>query len=204
LGKSKAAPDPLRPLVAPEVRFAKGQGKMIFGLFRKLPHEETVARLHAAIVAQSRRPAFFLPPCAAPDTFEGRFEILTLNSGLVLRRLSMLPQPGPEIAQALSNAIFSHFDDALREVGVSDVGVPKKMKKLAGAFMGRVAAYGQALEEGDTAEKNLKIAAALKRNVLEGRGEADALSAYAIAAEAKLAETSLETFLRGEAPFPDP
>ncbi len=177
---------------------------MIFGLFRKNPHEETVARLYAAIVAQSRRPSFFLPPSAAPDTFEGRFEILTLNSGLVLRRLGRLPQPGPEIAQALSNAIFSHFDDALREIGISDVGVPKKMKKLAGAFMGRVVAYEQAFEEGEPAEKNLRIAAALKRNILGGQGDASALLAYAIAARAKLAETPLDTFLRGEAPFPDP
>ena len=172
---------------------------MIFGLFRNNPHEETVARLHAAIVAQSRRPAFFLPPCAAPDTFEGRFEILTLNSGLVLRRLSLLPQPGPEIAQALSNVIFSHFDDALREVGISDVGVPKKMMKLAGAFMGRGIAYAQALEAGET-----ELAAALKRNVLGGQGDASALSAYAIAAQTKLDATPLETFLSGEAPFPDP
>jgi cytochrome b pre-mRNA-processing protein 3 len=177
---------------------------MIFGLFRKDPHEETVARLHAAIVAQSRRPAFFLPPCAAPDTFEGRFEILTLNAGLVLRRLSLLPQPGPDIAQSLSNAIFSHFDDALREIGISDVGVPKKMKKLAGAFMGRGVAYAQALEDGETAGTNPNLAEALKRNVLAGQGDATALAAYAIAAWAKLAETPLDTFVRGEAPFPDP
>ena len=172
---------------------------MIFGLFRKNPHEETVARLHAAIMAQSRLPAFFTGASAAPDTFEGRFEILVLNAGLVLRRLSLLPQPGPEIAQALSNAIFSGLDDALRQIGISDVGVPKKMKKLASAFMGRGVAYAQALEQGET-----ELAAALARNVLGGEGDARALAAYVIAARDKLAETPLETFLRGEAPFPAP
>ena len=151
---------------------------MIFGLFRKNPHEETVARLHAAIMAQSRLPAFFTGPGAAPDTFEGRFEILVLNAGLVLRRLSLLPQPGPEIAQALSNAIFSGLDDALRQIGISDVGVPKKMKKLASAFMGRGVAYAQAMEQGET-----ELAAALTRNVLAGEGDARALAAYVIAAQ---------------------
>lgn len=172
---------------------------MIFGLFRKNPHAETVARLHAAIMAQSRLPAFFSGAGAAPDTFEGRFEILVLNAGLVLRRLSLLPQPGPEIAQALSNAIFTGLDDALRQIGISDVGVPKKMKKLASAFMGRGVAYAQALEQGEA-----ELGAALARNVLAGQGDARALAAYVIAAHDKLAETPLETFLRGEAPFPAP
>jgi cytochrome b pre-mRNA-processing protein 3 len=172
---------------------------MIFGLFRKNPHEETLARLHAAIMAQSRLPAFFTGPGAAPDTFEGRFEILVLNAGLVLRRLSLLPQPGPEIAQALSNAIFTGLDDALRQIGISDVGVPKKMKKLASAFMGRGVAYAQALEQGET-----ELAATLTRNVLAGDGDARTLAAYMIAAQKIFAETPLETFLRGEAPFPTP
>ncbi len=172
---------------------------MIFGLFRKNPHEETVERLHAAIMAQSRLPAFFMGPGAAPDTFEGRFEILVLNAGLVLRRLSLLPQPGPEIAQAFSNAIFTGLDDALRQIGISDVGVPKKMKKLASAFMGRGVAYAQALEQGET-----ELAATLARNVLAGEGDARALAAYVIAAQKILAETPLETFLRGEAPSPTP
>jgi len=172
---------------------------MIFGLFRKNPHEETVARLHAAIMAQSRQPEFFTGPGAAPDTFEGRFEILVLNAGLVLRRLSLLPQPGPEVAQALSNAIFSGLDDALRQIGISDVGVPKKMKKLASAFTGRGIAYAQALEQGET-----ELVAALTRNVLAGEGDARALAAYVIAAHNKLAETPLDVFMRGEAPFPAP
>ncbi len=172
---------------------------MIFGLFRNKPHEELVGRLHEKIVAQSRLPAFFVPPYGVPDTLVGRFEILTLNAGLALRRLNRPPEPGPEIAQALSNAIFSHFDDALREIGVSDVGVPKKMKKLAGAFMGRGAAYAQAMEQGEAA-----LAAALARNVLAGAGDGAALARYAVAAQEQLAETPLEVFLHGDVPFPQP
>ncbi len=172
---------------------------MIFGLFRRKPHEQKVARLHEAIVAQSRLPAFFLPPYGAPDTFEGRFEILTLNAGLVLSRLSQAPAPGPEIAQALADAVFTHFDDALREIGVSDVGVPKKMKKLARAFMGRGGAYAQAMEQGDAA-----LAAALARNVLGGAGDGSALARYTLAARSKLDDTPLDVLLAGDAPLPQP
>ncbi len=172
---------------------------MIFRLFRKNPHEELVARLHDAIVAQSRLPAFFLAPYGVSDTFEGRFEILTLNAGLVLRRLSAPPEPGPEVAQALANAIFTRFDDALREIGISDVGVPKKMKKLASAFMGRGAAYALAMDDGEAA-----LAAALARNVLAGQGDGAALARYALEARERFAETPLDVFLRGKAPFPHP
>jgi cytochrome b pre-mRNA-processing protein 3 len=176
---------------------------MIFRLFRPKPLEDQIARLHEAVVAQSRLPAFFLPPYGVADTFEGRFEILTLNAGLILRRLSLLPDPAPGLSQDLSNAIFSRFDDALREVGISDAGVPKKMKKLAGAFMGRGNAYSEALAQGEPA-----LAAALARNVLGGAHDAQegatALAAYYLRAKAAFDRTPLEIFLRGEAPFPEP
>jgi cytochrome b pre-mRNA-processing protein 3 len=172
---------------------------MIFGLFRKNPHREAVERLHEKIVAQSRLPAFFLPPYGVPDTLVGRFEILTLNAGLVLRRLNQPPEPGPEVSQALSNAIFSHFDDALREIGISDVGVPKKMKKLAGAFMGRGAAYARAFEQDEA-----QLAAALARNVLGGAGDGAALAAYALAARKRLADTPLDVLVQGDVFFPQP
>jgi cytochrome b pre-mRNA-processing protein 3 len=172
---------------------------MIFGLFRKKPFRDEARALAGAVTAQSRLPAFFLPPYGAPDTFEGRFEVTVLNAGLALRRLAAAEPPGPELAQALSDAVFSLFDDALREKGISDTGVPKRMKKLAGAFAGRGAAYASASEQGDEA-----LAEALARNILAGEGDGAAFADYVRRAEATLAAVPLETFLRGEAPFPAP
>jgi cytochrome b pre-mRNA-processing protein 3 len=174
-----------------------GKDSMILGLFRKKPFRDEAAALAGAVTAQSRLPAFFLPPYGAPDTFEGRFEVTVLNAGLVLRRLATAEAPGPELAQATSDALFSLFDDALREKGISDTGVPKRMKKLAGAFAGRGAAYASA--EGDDA-----LAEALARNILAGQGDGKPFADYFRRAEAALAATALETFLRGEAPFPAP
>jgi len=172
---------------------------MIFGLFRKKPFRDEALALAGVITAQSRLPAFFLPPYGAPDTFEGRFEVMVLNAGLLLRRLTTADAPGPELAQATSDAVFSLFDDALRERGVSDTGVPKKMKKLAGAFSGRGVAFVQAAEQGDAA-----LAEALARNILAGQGDAKPFADYYRRAEAALAAAPLEIFLRGEAPFPAP
>lgn len=170
---------------------------MIFGLFRKKPFRDEAAALASAITAQSRLPAFFLPPYGAPDTFEGRFEVTVLNAGLVLRRLALAEAPGPDLAQATSDAVFSLFDDALREKGISDTGVPKRMKKLASAFSGRGAAYAKAVDDDALAE-------ALARNILAGQGDATAFADYFRRAESALAAVAVETFLRGEAPFPTP
>jgi cytochrome b pre-mRNA-processing protein 3 len=177
---------------------------MIFGLFRKNPYQELVELLHEKIVAQSRLPVFFLPPYGVPDTLVGRFEILTLNAGLVLRRLNQALEPGPEVSQALANAIFSHFDDALREIGISDVGVPKKMKKLAGAFMGRGAAYAQAMEQEGPELVEKRLAAVLARNVLGGAGDGASLAAYALAARKLLDDTPLDALMQGDVFFPQP
>jgi cytochrome b pre-mRNA-processing protein 3 len=162
-----------------------------------------VTRLHAVVAAHARLPAFFLPPYGAADTFEGRFEVLTLIAGLLLTRLNAAPAPGPAIAQELADAIFSAFDDALREVGVSDVGVPKKMKKLARAFMGRGGAYAEAAAQVDAGQVDAALTDALSRNVLSG-GDAAAFAAYYRRAKAELfAEPDLALFA-GNARFAAP
>ena len=98
---------------------------MIFKLFRRSANQTVIERLHAAIVAAARQPALFTA-LGLSDTFEGRFESLTLQAALVLRRLNALPAPGPEIAQDLIDTIFQHFDRMLREMGIGDTTVPKR------------------------------------------------------------------------------
>ena len=97
------------------------------------------------------------------DTFEGRFELLILHAGPVLKRLNEAEAPGPDLAQDLVDAIFRHLDAGLREMGVGDLAVPKRIKKLAEAFLGRSAAYDSAIGEGQEA-----VEAALSRNVFDG------------------------------------
>ena len=145
---------------------------MIFGLFRRDPHRVLIDRLHAEIVAAARQPALYRAYGVA-DTLDGRFELLALHAGLLLRRLAAAPAPGPAVAQGLSNEVFANFDAGLRETGVSDIGVPKKMKKFAEAFLGRNAAYEKAMAEGDDA-----LRAALARNVYAGAGDAARLTRY--------------------------
>ena len=97
----------------------------------------------------------------APDSVDGRFELLTLHVGLALRRLVALGGLGDDIAQDLVNAHFMHLDDTLREQALSDIAVSKRLKAMKAAFYGRNAAYAAALDSGSRAD----LAAALARNV---------------------------------------
>lgn len=143
--------------------------------FARSRADRDAARLLAAVTAASRRNAFF-GAGRAPDTLEGRFELMTLNACLALMRLGGDPGLAP-LAQSFADQLFAQFDAGLREEGVGDTAVPKRMRRLAGAFYGRLDAYAAALASDDEAG----LAAAIARNVLgaETHPFAPALAAYA-------------------------
>jgi cytochrome b pre-mRNA-processing protein 3 len=122
------------------------------------------------IVSQMGRRAGFFGAGRAADTLEGRFEVVALHACLAFIRLERDPDFAP-LAQAFADALFRHFDSGLREAGVGDLTVPKRMRRLAGAFYGRLSAYGEALARGDEAA----LAQALSRNLLGGAERPEAL-----------------------------
>lgn len=172
---------------------------MIFGLFRRRPAKHpSVDRLHGEIMAAARQPALFVDYGVA-DTVEGRFEAVALIASVVLRRLMMLPAPGAQIAQELTDDIFARFDIALREIGVADVGVAKRMKTMAQGFLGRASAYRAALESADPQALTQTVA----RNVYGGdASHAAALADYAARCATALEACGLEHYLKGPLPLP--
>ncbi len=172
---------------------------MMLRLFRRDPRPAVIGPLHDRIVAASRRPRLYAE-LGVPDTLEGRFEALCLHVVLVLRRLRALPAPADEIGQDLVDHVFRELDRSLREMGVGDFGVPKRMKKLAQAFYGRAQAYAVALDGQDRTD----LAAALARNVVTGGEPAMPLADYAIGLEWALAAYALDDILRRELPVPGP
>jgi cytochrome b pre-mRNA-processing protein 3 len=179
---------------------------MIFRLFRRGPQDRTIAALYGAIVAQARHKAFYLD-YAVPDTPEGRFDMIVLHLALVCRRLGRADGPGGAAGPALSQEVFDLFcrdmDHNLREMGVGDLSVPKKMQRMGEAFYGRLDVYDRALASAGDSE----LAAALARNVLrEGAsaGAAGRLAAYVRAAAQRLDASPIATFADGTLSFPDP
>jgi cytochrome b pre-mRNA-processing protein 3 len=145
------------------------------------------AGLHTALVARARTPQFFTDFDVA-DTIDGRFDLLALHAWLVLDRLQ---RDGlNDLSQSLTNAIFTGFDEGLRDLGAGDMGIGRRMKKMADAFYGRLAAYQGCADEGALAE-------AVHRNLYRGApGEeenARAVARYVLAARAGLEGQALET-----------
>ncbi|HXW21007.1 MAG TPA: ubiquinol-cytochrome C chaperone family protein [Roseiarcus sp.] len=163
-----------------------------------------IEQLHGDIVAAARRPALFRN-FGAPDTPEGRFEMVALHAGLAIRRLSAIPGAGAEIAQELADSVFRHFDDGLREMGIGDTAVPKRMRRLAEAFYGRARAYGDALERPEEG----RLAAALARNVYGandrgGAPQVRALARYVERCAEALDAQGIDDFAAGRVSFPEP
>ena len=135
----------------------------MLGFLRRRRFERVGYELYSAAVAAARQPWFYRE-LGVPDTLDGRFDLVGLHAFLVIRRLSALPPPGPDVSQAVFDAMFADMDTNLREMGVSDLTVGKRVKAMWEAFHGRAAAYEAALaEDGDAA-----LAEALARNVWRG------------------------------------
>jgi cytochrome b pre-mRNA-processing protein 3 len=129
-------------------------------LFKESPTEAGANRLYARAIEQARQPAFYLSSGVA-DTPDGRFDMIALHVGLLLRRLRRDRHITADFAQALFDLMFSDMDQNLREMGIGDIGVGKRIKAMAKAFYGRLAAYEAGLESAEDDE----LVAALKRNL---------------------------------------
>jgi cytochrome b pre-mRNA-processing protein 3 len=129
-------------------------------LFSNRIADDPVQILYGAIVCQARQPAFYRV-CGVADTPDGRFDLIALHAALVLRRLRPEGEAARPLAQALFDHMFADMDENLREMGVGDLGVGKRIKAMARAFYGRLAAYDAAITAGDQA----RAADALRRNL---------------------------------------
>lgn len=157
---------------------------MILRLFRPRKDRARVRAVYAVIVAQARQPVFYAE-LGVPDTLEGRYDMLMLHAFLYMHRLKDEAEPIKDVAQEVFDYMFSDMDRSLREIGIGDLTVPKKIKKMAQAFYGRAAAYDGALVKAGP-----DLAAAVQRNVFGGDAAA-ACGAQAVAEYMRKAAKSL-------------
>lgn len=146
---------------------------MVFGLFRRRQRPEVLAA-YTAIVAQARQPWLYVR-YNVPDTVDGRFEMIMLHMILVLNRLRGEGDVAADFSQQLFDTFFADMDGSLREMGVGDLGVPKKVKKMAEAFYGRAAAIAEAL----AADGLQELESVVDRNLFTDAS--DAVASHAIA-----------------------
>ena len=170
--------------------------------FRRDVTRDHAHALYVTLSQQARAPAFYAPG-AVPDSVAGRFELVLLHAILVVRRLRRLGPAGEALAQVLFDVLFDDMDRALREMGIADLAVSRRVKRLAAAFYGRAKAYEEALDAGDEA-----LSAALARNLFAGAAPGPEVltgfARYAAAADRSLAEQADAALLAGEIRFPPP
>ncbi len=165
-------------------------------LFQRSANPER--RCYEAIVAAARRPVFYAEWGVA-DTLDGRFDMIALHAYLILDRLK---GEEPRFRQDLVDEFFRDMDRSLREMGVGDISVGKKVRKMAEVFYGRVAAYDKAMAEPDAL-----LAPALARNVFPDGGAgtgAELLAAYMLAQRSHLASQEPREIAAGTVRFREP
>ena len=171
---------------------------------RRARERDQALSLYVASVEQARQPGFYADLGVA-DTLDGRFDLIVLHVYLVVRTLRPAGEPGKRLGDLIFKIMMDDMDMNLREMGVGDLRVGKRVKAMARAFYGRAAAYDAALDgEQDSAESSLE--AALQRNIFGAEapqsGQVELLSGYVRRTLTALAAQPTDTLLAGDVAFP--
>jgi cytochrome b pre-mRNA-processing protein 3 len=165
-------------------------------IFKRLfAHKKDVAEaLYRQIVASARQPGFYAD-WGVPDTLDGRFDMISLHVFLVLDRLKNQGAKTQALRQQITDVLFQDMDRSLREMGVGDLSVGKKVRKMAEVYYGRITAYATAIETDGN------FVPVLQRNLFPDSAAQDlsALAEWVAAARAQLADQDPTT---GRVMFP--
>ena len=176
---------------------------MFGNLFKSRPEKQTAETLYRGIVTAARQPVLYQDG-GVDDTIEGRLELVMLHAALVILVLrDSEEERAREVSQQLFDTMFDDFDAAMRELGVGDSALGKKIRHIAKGFYGRAQTYGEALDTEDAAA----LADDLARNVFASEAvdeRAERLSVYVNAALSALREQGAQALVDGADPaFPD-
>jgi cytochrome b pre-mRNA-processing protein 3 len=159
------------------------------------PYQLPAHHAYVALVEQSRLPMFYAE-AEVPDTIDGRFDVIALHMFLLSERAR---PHSPEFVRALWEAFFSDMDRSLREMGASDTGIGKRIKKMVQAFYGRIDAYERTVDDVEAFKETLR------RNLYRGVEVSDSavarVAAYVHEKRAVLAASDTDALLRGEIRF---
>jgi cytochrome b pre-mRNA-processing protein 3 len=159
--------------------------------------------IYGAVVAAARQPRFYRDLCV-PDTAEGRLEMLVLHLVPVLARLGREGGAGQERARLVTETFVTDMDDNMREIGIGDLTVPRKVKRAAALLHERHRDYGAALGQGDEAGLIAAITAAFTPLNATPAVDAASLADTLRGLQGRLDQISDEAALAGLLPLTDP
>lgn len=164
-----------------------------------------VVALYGAVAMQARQPAFYRAG-GVPDTIDGRFDLLTLHLVLLLCRLQGQGRAAEHMRQHLFDLLAADMDRNLRELGVGDMGISRRVKVMGQAFWGRLAAYDAALQTA-AEQRQSALMTALDKNLYGTVPGTEAMLAqmarYVLTIRDSLDRQPLTLILSGKLNFPD-
>ena len=142
---------------------------MIWPFKKKSAQDDQVYAVYNSIVAQSRQVPFYLD-MSVPDSVTGRFDMVSLHMCLVLRHLRAESGEMKQFSQRLFDLFFKDMDRSLREMGVGDVSVPKRIQKMGSVFYGLLTKLTEAIDKKD----KKTLVDVLNRNIYNAENASDA------------------------------
>ncbi len=167
---------------------------MILSLFKRKPDARAVGQVYASIVAQSRQEIFYAR-WDVPDTLNGRFDMISLHLSLLFQALRTSREQDRQFSQAVFDLFFKDMDRSLREMGVGDMAVPKKIQKMGELFYGMLSSLTGALEGNDREA----LVQTLSRNIYDGQTPPglDRLADYVLDLSGQFAEMDPDVIVKG-------
>ena len=170
-------------------------------IITKYQKRNLIDTYYQKIVDVSRHKVFY-NKLKVPDTLDGRYDLLTLFSIILIFSLTRSDKKGIELSQILFDKIFLDLDLSLRELGAGDAGVHIKIKNMINSFMGRQKAYCNCFESNNFIKLEEHIIKNVYRNVTEFNNEPKLLANYCIKCISKFEKKKLDYFLSNNFNFP--
>lgn len=161
------------------------------------PFQIPAHEAYVALVNQSRKP-FFYQECGVADNLDGRFDVIVLHIFMLTQRLK---NESPEFIRAVWEVFFSDMDRSLREMGASDTGIGKRVKKMAQAFYGRIDAYEKTV--ANEVEFKESLTRNLYRGVEVGETQLSSIVSYVLRSLEHLQKQGVEQIIKGDLRFSD-
>ncbi len=136
-----------------------------------------------------------------PDDMDHRVQMVGLHAAVLVWQLTRRPEKVLQRLPHLIHArVFDGFDASLRETGVGDASIARKVRKLGEHYYGLGTSTADALSR-PTIERAGALEEVLKRNGVATAGREAELSQYLVAVAEAFETATSDAFLSGTAPW---
>ena len=119
-------------------------GTRLFARSAQRERDRSVALVHEQLVAAARAPQLY-ETMNVPDTMDGRFSMMILHLWLLGQRLKDAGPEARSFSQSVFDSALTQIERSMRESGVGDLTIPKRLDKMSRLHYGHINAFDAAL-----------------------------------------------------------